>query len=331
MRVFLFILSLLMIGGTASANCSGQDLRPTLEDQERQHLQNTVDETPYAEGNHWVTTRGAETIHLIGSIHVDHPGLQDHVKRLSPVVATSAIAFFEMTLDDRREMEKEFRDNPDLLIMSDATLPEMMDEQTWTMLANAAQKRGYPPFMTAKFRPWYLTMMLAMPPCMSLDNALAGGLDNRLQDVAYSAGRTVRALEDYHTVMDFFNNAPFDQQMDMLLAAIFDPILTEDMYATMFKQFFEEKHAEAWELSRLLTKRSAAQDPERIEAAFRNMEDFLLDSRNQRWVKTIADAAKGSTPDTPVAVIAGAAHLSGEQGLLALLAERGFLLERRPF
>ena len=331
MRFLVFILSLLLVGGTASANCDGQDLRTSLEEPERQQLQTVVANTPFAEGNHWVATRGTETIHLIGSIHIDHPDLLDRVKRLAPIIQNADVAFFEMTLDDRRALEKEFRDNPDLLILSDVTLPEVMDDRTWKMLADAAQKRGFPPFMTAKFRPWYLTMMLAMPPCMSIERAQVGGLDNRLQDVAYSAGRTVRALEDYHTVLDFFNNAPFDQQMDMLIAAIFDPMLTEDMYATMFKQYFEEKHAEAWELSRLLTQRSSAASPERIAIAFENMENFLLDDRNDRWVRTISKAAEQSTPDAPVVVIAGAAHLSGEQGLLALLENRGFQLERRPF
>ena len=49
-------------------------------------------------------------------------------------------------------------------------------------------------------------------------------------------------------------------------------------------------------------------------------------TRNQAWIKVIEDvAAKG-----PALVAFGALHLSGDQGVLQLLEQRGFTLRRLP-
>ena len=331
MRLLATILTLLFLAGTVSAACKGQDLRASLTKDERQKLAYAVAATPYPEGNHWKATKDGQAIHLIGSIHVDHPKIAPRVASLTPLIESASVVYFEMTFDDQRALEKELRENPELLLLSDTTLPEILDDTAWQLLSAAAEERGFPPFMTAKFRPWYLTMMLAMPPCQDTNLALGGGMDARLQDIAVAADRDIRALEEYDAVFNFFNNAPLNEQADMLLTAIIDPALTQDMYSTLFRQYAEEKHAESWELSRILTARVISDAPERAMAAFDSLEETLLWQRNQAWMTPILKGAQRSSEDAPMVVVSGAAHLHGKQGLLVLLESQGYKIERLPF
>ena len=53
----------------------------------------------------------------------------------------------------------------------------------------------------------------------------------------------------------------------------------------------------------------------------------LMVQRNQDWIPVLTRAAA----DGPVLAAFGALHLSGDQGVLALLQAEGFTLERLPF
>lgn len=54
------------------------------------------------------------------------------------------------------------------------------------------------------------------------------------------------------------------------------------------------------------------------------MQELLLDSRNRRWAKKLAPVLERGGAFVAV----GAGHLPGEQGLVTLLRERGFIVER---
>jgi uncharacterized protein YbaP (TraB family) len=55
---------------------------------------------------------------------------------------------------------------------------------------------------------------------------------------------------------------------------------------------------------------------------------IVIEIRNRNWIPQIEEFLK---EDKNVLVIVGAAHLAGEYGLLNLLAEKGYELERFSF
>jgi uncharacterized protein YbaP (TraB family) len=64
-----------------------------------------------------------------------------------------------------------------------------------------------------------------------------------------------------------------------------------------------------------------------VETEFAAMEDSLMIRRNRAWIPVLTRAAaKG-----PVLAAFGALHLSGAEGVLALLQAEGWTLERLPF
>jgi hypothetical protein len=100
----------------------------------------------------------------------------------------------------------------------------------------------------------------------------------------------------------------------------------DDIYVTRRTAYFAEEHARISEFLRLRALATPRLDPAEVEAVLALLGDHF-DARNRAWIKVILPAAEGRR----ILVAAGAAHLSGEAGLLPLLAAEGFTLERLPF
>jgi uncharacterized protein YbaP (TraB family) len=326
-RVLSFLVMAFLAGPVVAA-CNGTDLRTTLTSDEQARLADQLDGVPYATGNHWRATRDGKTVHLVGTMHLADPRLDGPVDRLRAIVQRADLLLLEMTNEDEQAMQTRLTSDPAFLLMSDTTLPELLSEEEWEQMSAALSARGLPPFMAARFQPWYVSMLLAIPPCAGLDDLGAGGMDAQLETIAEGAGVPRAALEDVETIFAAFTNQPRDIQIDMMLSALVDPQVSEDMFETLLAGYFDQATAEGWAVSALLAQRYSPIEPETAAGIFEIIEQQLLFDRNEAWIPVISDASRAH--DT-VVVAFGAAHLPGEKGVLALLEADGFTLERLPF
>ena len=320
-------LTTLLWGASAQALCQGQDLRDTLSVAEQAELSDRLAQTPYPEGNLWRATRGDEVITLIGTIHLGDPRLAAPLERLRPVIGAAKVVLLEMDAEGEARLKRALGSDPDMLLISGTTLPELMPEEDWQALAEAIEARGIPRFMAARFQPWYLSMLLALPPCLAPQMQEANGLDKQIIGAAEAAGVPTAALEDFTTIFEAFNSEPIETQIDMLSASLMAPKATEDLLTTVIETYFDERPAESWILSEILSRRFSPMTRDQSDAVFAGMQEALLDRRNRAWIPVILSA----TGQGPVVAAFGAAHLPGETGVLRLLEAEGFTLERLPF
>lgn len=319
---------LVLLAAPLSAACTGKDLRSSLTASEVQDLSEGLANRPYATGNHWRATRGRDVLHLIGTIHLHDPRLSDPIRRLTPIIENAERVLLEMTAQERNAMQTALARDPKLLVLENASLPDLLPEEDWNRFSSAMQARGIPPFIAARFRPWYVSMLLAVPPCLAASLAEHSGLDARIETIATSAGISVQALEAFDTGFRAFEDIPLSQQIDMLRASMTDPTASEDLFATVVASYIEEAHAESWLLAQVLAPRFATLGPE-AQAAFDNLSKSLLDARNRNWIPVILQAL--AETDGVVVAAFGAGHLSGDAGVLSLLQAEGFRLENLPF
>jgi uncharacterized protein len=325
------LLALICLFGwaqSASAACNGADLRNTLSDAEQAELQDGLSQTPYASGNHWRATRDDQVIHLIGTMHLADPRLNGPVDRLRGLVESADLLLLEMTDEEEALLQTRISSDPTYLLMPDASLPDLLSKDQWSQMSDALSSRGLPPFMAARFQPWYVSMLLAVPPCASLPDLAADGMDAQIESIAKSAGVPRAALEDVNTIFSAFTDQPRETQVNMMLSALVDPQVSEDLFATLLASYFDEAHAEGWLVSALLAERYSPIDPEVAADIFVVLEKQLLVDRNRAWIPVILDAA---SKNALIVAAFGAAHLPGEDGVLNLLAAEGFSLERLPF
>lgn len=324
----LSLLCVCLLAQPVWADCDGTDLRPTLAGEEAERLSEALAETPFPVGNHWRATRDGKTVHLVGTMHLADPRLEAPIQRLRGVVESADLLLLEMTSEDQAEMQARLASDPDFLLMQDTTLPELLSEEEWEQMSDALSARGLPPFMAARFQPWYVSIVLAIPPCAALDELSAGGLDARLEAIAKDADVPRAALEDAQTIFEAFAEQPRETQIDMMLSALVDPEISEDLFATLLASYFDEATAESWAASAILAERYNPIDSNAASDIFGLLEQQLLVNRNRDWIPVILDALVAN--DRVVAAF-GAAHLPGHVGVVALLQAEGFEIERLPF
>jgi uncharacterized protein YbaP (TraB family) len=328
LRMILPALLMLTAPAAAVAACAGNDLRDTLSAEERAMVDETTAAMPYATGNHWIARRGGQSIHLIGTMHLDHPAWPEIVDRLRPVVEGADAVFVEMTEAEEAGMQEALARDPSRLFLTEGpTLPDLMEEDDWQRLSDAMAERGMPGFMVAKTQPWMLSMLLGIPGCaMEGGQPSANGLDRRLMAVARAADVPVAPLEGFEEVLDLFADEPLDEQLRLLVASLPMAEASEDQFATLTGTYFDEESSEAWGMTRVLARRGMDMAPGEIDMMIADLEEKLLIARNQAWLPRIL----GSDAETLVVAV-GALHLSGQFGLAALLETEGFSLTRAPF
>jgi uncharacterized protein YbaP (TraB family) len=324
---FLMPLLLLLLPAQVFAACGGIDMRTQLDAAQQAEITARLDGVPFQSGNHWTATKGARTVHVIGTMHLDHPKMDALAARLAPVIRAADTLLVEATRQDQRDLQREISTNPELAFLTGKTLIDLMSEEDWQALAAAAEARGIPAFMAAKFQPWYLSLLLSMSPCAVKEaNAGGEGLDMRLMDIAADADVPTTSLEPPTTVFRLFANDPIEEQIEMLTVGILPDEVSENAMFTLISQYFDEDHMAALETSRVITRPAVNMPAADFDAVFDDFIDLLVRVRNETWIDPI-ESASGDV----IVVAAGALHLGGQHGILNMLAQRGYTLERQAF
>ncbi|HSF65434.1 MAG TPA: TraB/GumN family protein [Paracoccaceae bacterium] len=312
----------------ATAACTGQNLIAALPEADRAAIAAAAAAHPFAQGNFWRATRGDRVVHLVGTYHMDDPRHDALLRDLTPLVMGATRLLVEAGPEEEAALMAHMARDPALMLAPQGpTLAEALPEAEWQRLADALRDRGIPPFMGSRFRPWYVSVLLAVPPCALAQAADKNGLDARLITTAQVAGVPVLALEPYDTALRVFDLVPQDAQLDMIRSALALEDRAEDQLATLADAYFAEDSRLIWEFLRFTALSLPGATPEKVAAEFAQMDGALMVSRNRAWIPVIEQAAQSG----PVVAAFGALHLSGEDGVLALLSRAGWTVDRLSF
>jgi uncharacterized protein YbaP (TraB family) len=322
------IAGFLGLAGPVFASCAGSNLIAAMPQAERQALFARAHVAPFAQGNLWRATRGGQEITLIGTLHMDDSRHEATMAALGPALDGARVVLVEAGPEEMAALQSRLAREPELMVKTEGpTLPERLSPELWDKLSEAVRARGMPPFMAAKLQPWYLSMILSIPPCALEAMGEDRGLDARVIEAAEARGLPVQALEPYDTVFSVFDKMSDAEQLSMITSSLAMEDRSEDMSSTMIDSYFDEEARVIWEFSRDQALTIAGYSPERVDREFALMEAALMVRRNQDWIPVLTRAAA----DGPVLAAFGALHLSGDQGVLALLQAEGYTLERLPF
>ncbi len=312
----------------AQAECRGENLLATMPEAERRALIAATDAVPYPRGHLWRATRGQTELHLVGTYHLDDPRHAETMARITPLLEQAQTILVEAGPLEEAALMADLARDPSLMVMTEGpTLREALTDSEWDLLATAMRERGMPPFMVSKFRPWYVSMLLALPAC-EIDNMAQakGGLDGLVIDFAQTRGTPLVALESHDTIFRIFEGMSMEDQLGMIRSSLALEPYAADYAVTLADAYFDGESRLIWELTRQMTLQMPGQDPARVQADFDRMEQTLMTDRNRAWIAVIEEAAaKG-----PAVAAFGALHLPGETGVLRLLEMEGFTLERLP-
>lgn len=331
-RLFALLVAICLFAAPLRAGCTGENLLLGQTPAALARLEAELARQPYPSGNFWRATRpdpsgGEQVLHLIGTYHLGDPRHDATMAAVAPLIASASAVLVEAGPDEETALKRAMATDPALLFITEGpSLLEQLETAEWQALAAAMKARGIPPFMAAKFKPWYVTMMLGIPPCAVNEVAKLNGLDHRVRKAADAAGVPVRALEPYDTLLKIFGALTPEEQLAMIRATLPFEDRAADYAATLADAYFAEDSRRVWEFMRLQSHSAPGYTPEAADAEYARMEEVLMSARNRNWLPVLEEAAARG----PALAAFGALHLSGQDGVLHLLEQAGFTLTRLP-
>ncbi len=322
-RIWYGILSFVLFPAVAAAQvCGTTNLTDTFTDEENAFLAAQIEGEPFAEGLIWRAERDGSRVIVVGTLHIPDPRFDPIVEKLTPEIAASDLLVLEATRAVEASMAQMAATNPEIFFLTEGpSLIDLLEPEEWEQVSKELSERGIPGVVAAKFQPWYASLVLAVPTC-ALGAMTAGesGLDRQLETVAEDAGVPVESLEGIEAVLDVFSGETIEDQIEGLRITLGTQDPENANISTLVELYFQEKTRASWEVSRILIDREGIDGG---QALFDDMEQSLLIDRNIAWEPVMNGLIDGK--DAVVAV--GAAHLSGETGVLRALERAGYTVE----
>jgi uncharacterized protein YbaP (TraB family) len=328
MAKFLLICLLALSAGMAQARCSGIDLRQHLTAPAQKQLSREIAKIPFAYGNHWIASKGGRQIHILGTQHSGDSRMRAVMRRMRPLIRASDLVLLEVTGAQIRQAQTK----PAASSLSyytlprGRTLPQLLTAQDWRLLSQRLAHMGLHPSFTAHLQPWVASHFLAGTYCRGRGLFASAGLDDRVERIAQRAGVPVRPLETTEAGYKALAAQPLRDQLELLKLDLNSGTNFDSQAITQSEAYFQESLAEAIIVQRWTIYRDLPVPRREVARLLRQFDAQLLDRRNRAWLPVIEKA-----PGSRIFVAVGAAHLPGRAGLLNLLKQRGYKLQRAAF
>jgi len=326
LAAFLIGAGLVQPAAAQDTTCNGRSL---LEDFQREtpalyeEALTEFEAIPNSSGLLWRVQRpNLEPSWLFGTMHVADPAITE----LRPTVAAAFAGADTLVIESIEVVDPEFTAEFAQEILAVARLPEGetfdtgFSEEQKTELAEMTAAHGLPYFMARRMKPWFLSVMLSLPPCASLPT-LQGEpvLDQKLFLDATAAGKEVVGLESLAEQLEALTSleAVMDETALLEILAVGMQGI-EDWYATLVHLYTEEM------VTFLVPLLDRSSEFTAMATAMEDVETTLVTARNLRMHERLLPVI--ASGDVFVGV--GALHLSGEDGLVELLRKSGYVVTR---
>lgn len=318
---FLKLVALVALTPLAAVaqSCGTADLIADLDADDRARLDALVAPHAYSTGNLWRAEKDGKTVIVAGTLHIPDQRLTPMIDDIRPFVEKADILILEATREDEAALAGLASTTPDFFFITKGpTLIDLLGPDDWARTEEMLSALGVPGFLGAKFQPWYMNLTLAIPPCaMALIQSGEKGFDRQLEDIALASDVAIASLDDAEAVLALFADEPIEDQLDGLRITLNTQEDGDANTSTLVEAYFDGRTREGWEFARIQIENSGIENGAEM---FEEINQTLLIGRNQKWEPLITGMVAGKN-----AVLAvGAAHLSGESGVLRALERAGY-------
>lgn len=268
-------------------------------------------ELPYSQGRLWlVEAPGVAPSWVLGTMHSADPEIATPWPALADVMNNADSITIELVLDEAATASM----GQAMMLSDGRSLAQIVGRERMTKIVKTGAQYGMPVEALQQFKPWAVSMIFSLPPS-ELERQATGApmLDAVLQQHGNSRGIPVYGIETVEEQMSLFTG---DSEADQI--AFLDATL--EMQPQAEAQFDEMRRLWlAGDLAGLhdLSMEAAQSAPPGMAEDFMNR---LIRDRNRRMaIRVGRQLAQGNA-----LIAVGALHLPGEEGVLALLAKRGY-------
>lgn len=256
-----------------------------------------------------VTEPGGGVLYLGGSIHAlrgtDYPLPAAYNRAFD---ASERIVFED---DPKVSPFRARRVTKSMELPRNDSLKNHLDPRTYDYLKRVFTRAGIDEKVYSQLRPWALILALWSPSASGLSSEL--GIEGYMERRAHANNKPISGLESFDEHMQIISGLS-DRQAEAVILMTFIP---------------QEEGSDASKRGLDAWRRGDADGVERQErtafADFPAFQERLVAARNRNWIPKIERDLKSGHV---YFVIAGAAHMGGPNGVLALLRARGYQIEQ---
>lgn len=259
---------------------------------------------------------GLAPSHLFGTIHVVEQSVAELSTRTAEAIKSSKLVALEAAELPRRALQIAMVHAGKLMSARDRPLQRLLDEDELKVVERTLSDAGYPNELALGIRPWVATLFLTGSECQARSqHAGHKPLDLLVSDAAKAASIPVAGLETMLEQFEVLASIPDDVQAAWLKASIATHDRIDDITRTLAELYRFRRINAVWELTRELAPTAPLSDD--MLAAIRR---GLVDERNPRLLQRSLPYIEAGGAFIAV----GALHLSGPNGLVELLRQRGY-------
>jgi uncharacterized protein YbaP (TraB family) len=261
-----------------------------------------------------VTAPGAPPSYLMGSLHVLTPAYYPLSPRIEDAFAASTVLITEADIDEVSNPALVMSLVSKAMLREGRTLDQVISPDLHKQVMGRADKAGLPRVALQRMKPWLVALLLTAPVLQAAGFKAEHGVDRHFYDRAKDAGLERRALETVAFQFDRMDQMSAEEQEALLRSTIEDLDAHTGNVKTM---------ADAW------AKGDTVALEKLLLASMKSSPDLykrMLVDRNANWVAGVEACI---TQKTSCFVVVGAAHLVGDDSLVAMLQKKGYKVEQQ--
>lgn len=262
----------------------------------------------------WRIADADSEIWLFGTIHVLPADLEWRSPAVDAAFRAADTVIFEADISESPEgarLRQALLERG--LDRSGETLSLKIGAADWTRLERVAAKLGAAPAAFEPFMPWFAAMQLSALYVQSLGQSFDVGVERVLDEEARAQGKRLAYLETPEEHVGVLADLPLETQIAFLRATLDQLEAAQDDIEAIDRAWVR---GDTQTLARLLNEDIKEAGPEAAHA--------LLGARNARWRDRILALLAG---EGRIFIAVGAAHLIGDESVIAMLRARGVSVE----
>jgi uncharacterized protein YbaP (TraB family) len=260
-----------------------------------------------------IQKNGQQAGYLLGTIHSEDPRVLGFSEDFLRKLKENEVFAMEMVPDlPTLERLTAYMNYP-----PGESLESVIGNERYTALESVLSGNQVPAEFLSRMKPWAVMLTLSTPPPET-----GFFMDFSLSLRASGSGLEVVGLETLEQQLSFLENMPMPMQLSLLDQAIAEYGRVVEVHDQMVDTYLENNLVALQLLS-----------DEQLDAVGKSASDYFMESgiheRNQRMAQVLLQQLETKT----VFVAVGALHLPGEEGLLNILRQHGFVLNplAKPF
>ena len=269
-----------------------------------------TEQSKFSHGILWkIDVKGMAPNYLFGTMHSD----DDRVLKLPPVVAQAfegARGYGAELVDDESSARKFYG----AMVTREPALPEQLGEAIYAKVDRLLADYGIPREARPRFKAWAAIITLTQPR-----GATGLILDRVLISEALKRNKPIYPLETIDEQIAAFNGMPAETQTVLLTRVVEDHDNIQDAIRSLTEAYLDRDLAAMWKLNAEGMGDDAVTRPH--NEIF--LQRVLFDRNVHMADRLVPLLGKGG-----VFAAFGALHLYGDRGVLSLLEQRGFEVQR---